>query len=237
MSAAGRGPRGGQGRDFYATPAWCTRALVKALGDSVDRAKWWFEPACGDGAIEKVLSEEFGVEKVIATDIAPGPRYAGQFDYVHELDYIAGPPKLPGGRFEVAITNPPYSLAFEFVSRMVLEARVAVALLPLSFLASKERKVWLESHPPNLYALTERPSFAESWNCIGDGTQKEDGCGWHVQTEPGVKPELGRVGRRRACPQCGGKVARVTTDATDFAWFVWGLPAQPIQFLCKEGNT
>lgn len=219
MSAAGRGPRGGQGRDFYATPAWCTRAIVKALGDSVDRSKWWLEPACGDGAIEKVLSEEFGISKVVATDIAPGPRYAGQFDYCHELDYIEGKPSH--NYFDVAITNPPYSLAFDFVARMVLDARVAVALLPLSFLGSRKRRSWLQAHPPNLFVLSGRPSFAVSVKC------KE--CGYSEQSAPEAVA-LTHCG-------CGARMSRTTTDASEYAWFVWGLPAQPLQFLSKEGNT
>lgn len=221
MSAAGRGPRGGQGRDFYATPSWCTRAIVRALGDSVNRSAWWLEPACGDGAIEKVLSEEFGISKVIATDIAPGPRYAGQFDYVHRLDYTNTEHRVLGVSFEVAITNPPYSLAFEFVARMVLDARVAVALLPLSFLGSRKRKSWLQAHPPNLFVLSERPSFAVSVKC------KE--CGYSEQSAPEAAA-LTHCG-------CGARMSRTTTDASEYAWFVFGLPAQPIQFLSKEGNT
>lgn len=222
MSAAGRGPRGGHGRDFFATPTWCTRAIVRALGNSVDRSKWWLEPACGDGAIDRVLQEEFGISKVVATDIAPGSRYAGQFDYVHTFDYLRDErPRLVSGRFEVAITNPPYSLAFDFTVRMVLDARVAVALLPLSFLGSRKRKSWLQAHPPNLFVLSERPSFAVSVKC------KE--CGYSEQSAPEAAA-LTHCG-------CGARMSRTTTDASEYAWFVWGMQAQPIQFLSKEGNT
>lgn len=232
MSAAGRSPRGGEGRDFYETPPQCTRLIIEALGDSVNRDAWWLEPACGNGAIESVLNE-YGITKVIATDIQPGPAYAGMFDYVHELDYLRFVRHPVDKCYEVAITNPPYKLAFEFVQRMVLDARVAVALLPLSFLGSKKRQAWLSEHPPNLYVLSERPSFCSKATC--DGTIYESTaeyvvtssqCRWTKLVEHGTV-----ISRCPACSTLGSVTVRPTTDAAEYAWFVWGLPPQPIQFL------
>jgi hypothetical protein len=209
----------------------------------VDRTKWWLEPACGNGAIERLLVEEFGISKVIATDIAPGPRYAGGFEYVHERDYLSEKYAVDADgiavtfmRYEVAITNPPYSLAFEFVQRMTQDARVAVALLPLTFLGSAKRQKWLREHPPNLYVLSDRPSFCNSFKCAQGRTPHTsfnlngpDGCGWSEQ----LPPDQGVT----ACPDCGGKVRKSSTDAIDYFWGVWGLPAQPIQFLGKEDGA
>src|SRR6516162_6076032 len=86
-----------KGRDFYATPAWVTEALLGHIGF---RGPIW-EPCCGAGAISTVLAAH-GYD-VISTDIAdcgfgtPG------------IDFLANRNVRDGCRS--IITNPPYGEA------------------------------------------------------------------------------------------------------------------------------
>lgn len=83
-----------EGRDFYATPAWVTEALLRHIRL---RGKVW-EPCCGDGAMSTVLAA--GGHEVVSTDIAdrgfgtPG------------VDFLACR-TVPAGCHSI-VTNPPY---------------------------------------------------------------------------------------------------------------------------------
>jgi hypothetical protein len=52
--------------DFYLTPAHCTKAVLSAFSFLFVRGTVW-EPACGDGAIARVITDLNGT--VIATDL------------------------------------------------------------------------------------------------------------------------------------------------------------------------
>ncbi len=85
---------GREGRDFYATPAWVTEALLRHIRL---RGPVW-EPCCGDGAMSRVLAaHDYGV---VSTDIedrgfgTPG------------IDFLACR-EVPGGCRSI-VTNPPY---------------------------------------------------------------------------------------------------------------------------------
>lgn len=83
-----------KGRDFYATPAWVTEALLRHV---VLRGPVW-EPCCGDGAMSGVLAAHG--HHVVSTDIAdrgfgtPG------------VDFLACRAVPDGCR--AIVTNPPY---------------------------------------------------------------------------------------------------------------------------------
>ena len=100
--------------DFYETPYSLTRlllGLVKLNGTVL-------EPACGDGAIVKVL-REFGYSPT---------------HYDKERDFLT---ETRG--FDTVITNPPYSLAFEFIQRAKEISDDIYLLLPLAYLHGKQR--------------------------------------------------------------------------------------------------
>ena len=83
-----------EGRDFYATPAWVTSALLQHV---TFRGPIW-EPCCGDGAMSSVLADHG--HQVVSTDIAdrgfgtPG------------VDFLACR-NVPAGCGAI-VTNPPY---------------------------------------------------------------------------------------------------------------------------------
>lgn len=74
------------------------------------------------------------------------------------------------------ITNPPYSLAFEFVqSCWATGVRSMAMLLRLGFLESEKRHEWLSANPPSQFIVcSTRPSFT------GDGNTDGTGYAWFI---------------------------------------------------------
>jgi hypothetical protein len=107
--------------DFYQTPYSMTAQLLEK--EFFDPNKSVLEPATGEGAIIKVLEKTWSSDNIKAIDINTGTDF---LEYTGQADYI--------------ITNPPYSLAFEFVIKSKQVARDKFAmLLPLSYLHGQER--------------------------------------------------------------------------------------------------
>jgi hypothetical protein len=64
------------------------------------------------------------------------------------------------GPFDVALTNPPFSRAREFVERCLLVAETVAMLLRLAFVSTKGRFLLMSHSAPDLYVLPDRPQFA-----------------------------------------------------------------------------
>jgi len=115
---------GAIGRDFYETPKIATEALLTA--EPMPHVIW--EPACGTGAISKVL-EAHG-HKVISTDLHDygyGRPHQDFFGHVH-------------GLATTIITNPPYGCADEFVEHACRLCPKVAVLLRLQWLESQRRR-------------------------------------------------------------------------------------------------
>ena len=105
--------------DFYETPYTLTRKFLDV--EYFNKNSTVCEPACGGGAISKVLNEYWEDDKITAYDKETNFLW----DY-NDYDYI--------------ITNPPFSLAFEFIQKAKQLAKSKFALLlPLSYLHGKKR--------------------------------------------------------------------------------------------------
>jgi hypothetical protein len=112
------------GLDYFPTPPWATRALLRHLfgpapGLACDQSCW--EPACGEGHMVRALEEWFG-GAVIATDIAD---YGAQ-DEICDFTEDRWKPILP---VDWIITNPPFARAEAFIERALRLAYVGVAML------------------------------------------------------------------------------------------------------------
>jgi len=127
--------------DFYPTPPDVTQALMNAIHIPLCSKVW--EPACGEGHMVRVLRDN-GLD-VTATDIMTG------------TDFLAA--QKPMGT-EWIITNPPFSLAEEFI-RKCLQHKVPFALLLKSqfWHAKKRYDLFLEHKPAYVMPLTWRPDF------------------------------------------------------------------------------
>lgn len=101
----------------------------------------------------------------------------------HDKDYFN---YKPSTAVDLIITNPPFSLAEEFLRKSILEARNVIYLLRINFLASKKRQqLWEDIGTPNkLLVLSARPSFT------GEGTDSQE-YAWFCWDKDGIvnRPE------------------------------------------------
>ena len=134
----------------YPTPIWGTRALMEKVLYKVDAKRMTcLEPACNRGYMVRGLSEYFGA--VVAFD---------KYDYGNNtvLDFLTvNKEDLPP--IDFCITNPPFSLAQQFIEKGLQIANKGVAMLVrTSFLEGTKRfKTLYLKHPPAMIAqFTER---------------------------------------------------------------------------------
>ena len=137
--------------DFYETPYTLTRKFLEV--EEFNKELSVCEPACGDGAIVKVL-EEYWQKDIIRS-------YDREVNFLWDYD-----------DYDYIITNPPFSLAFEFIQRAKQRARHKFAfLLPLSYLHGKKRYDEIYSDKTyglkKVYVFTRYPMLGEKLR--GDG--------------------------------------------------------------------
>lgn len=122
--------------DFYETPYSLTWLLLEQEKLSGSV----LEPACGSGAISKIVG---------------GNAYDIEKDFLKEQ-----------GEYDTVITNPPYSLAYEFILKAKKVAtKKIIFLLPLSYLHGKKRfdTIWNNKEFPlaRIYVFTRYPMLGE----------------------------------------------------------------------------
>src|SRR5687767_5473180 len=134
--------------DFYPTPSECTRALVDFLNIGKETVIW--EPACGNGAMSKVLEAYF--TSVISTDIRPDCGFG-----IGGVDFL-----LSEKRSNCIITNPPFDISHAFIERCFdLEIEIYAMLLKSQYWHSKSRlSLFKKTKPSYILPLTWRPNFA-----------------------------------------------------------------------------
>ena len=132
--------------EFYPTPPEAVRALLSV--ETFDGDIW--EPACGDGAISKVLTDTG--HRVISTDLIDRDYGIGGIDFLQER----------AARAKHIVTNPPYGrgLADKFVGRALMLTRqtggTVVMLLNLASLCHPTRHAkFVHTPPAAIYALDE----------------------------------------------------------------------------------
>lgn len=131
--------------DFYPTPKEATIALLKR-----ETFKGVIhEPACGDGAISKVLQRELH-NKVISTDL-----YDRGFG-VPGIDFLVN--NFKDGKVDNIITNPPYSLGQAFVEKALRVTHEKIAMLmKIQFLEGARRYALLKNSPlKSVYVFSKR---------------------------------------------------------------------------------
>lgn len=138
--------------DVYETPESSIEALFGII--PIDISKKYLEPCRASGRIYNHL-----------------PIGSAWGEIREGVDYLA----TKYNPVDFVITNPPYSLAQEFVEKSLTEAPVVVMLLRLGFLESLKRKEFWEKNPlTSLIILSKRPSFTE------DGKTDGSGYGWFL---------------------------------------------------------
>ena len=152
--------------DFYETPYTLTRKFLDV--EYFEKSGTVCEPACGGGAITKVLNEYWENDKITAYD--KETNFLWDFD---EYNYI--------------ITNPPFSLAFEFIQKAKQLAKSKFALLlPLSYLHGKKRYDEIYSDKnyglEKVYVFTRYPMLGESLREDGKYNTGMMVYAWYVWT-------------------------------------------------------
>lgn len=123
-----------RGEDCYQTPIEATHALLRA--ESLP--PYWWEPACGPGAIVRVARE--AGYKVVATDLV---NYNSPDQDHSRRDFLLEQ-VLPDG-VQAIVTNPPFKLANEFVEHALRLCPRVIMLLRLTFLESTRRTSILDN--------------------------------------------------------------------------------------------
>jgi hypothetical protein len=152
--------------DFYPTPPEGTRALLRV--ERFDGPIW--EPACGDGAISRVL-EEAGHE-VISTDLVDRGFGTPRTDFLMEWQ-----PRAPN-----IVTNPPFKHAEEFARHALGLTTGKVAMLcRLAWLEGKERRRMFESTPlARVWVFAGRLTMLRSGFDGGKGGGSMTAFAWFV---------------------------------------------------------
>jgi hypothetical protein len=134
--AAQRAPLAERRDDLYETPACAVRALLAV--ESLPQGTVW-EPACGPGAIVRVLRA--AGHEVWATDLVD---YASPDQDESGIDFLMESGSAPYFIGSI-ITNPPFKNADQFVRHALLLCPRVYMLLRLAFLESERRTAILES--------------------------------------------------------------------------------------------
>jgi len=171
VSAKGRKRKTGEQaeapeHEFYPTPSWCVTRLLQHVELPGGR---WLEPSAGDGAIIRAVDAVRDVAwwaDEIRLEAMPLLRQIESIANLRQCDFLRAPAM---SEFDVAIGNPPFSLAAQFVLRALECSEHVVMLLRLNFLGSSNarRHLFELAGVPDVYVLPERPSFT------GEGT---DAC-------------------------------------------------------------
>lgn len=145
-----------QEHDVYPTPAWVTRRLLE--NSDLPRNGTWLEPAVGDGGILNVVRETNPEIVWHTCDIRPVPDIGAanhiSGDY---LEWASNTEVKARPKYTCILTNPPFSLAMEFVQASLPLAYSVVMLLRLAFLESEDRNAWVRQNMPDyIYVLPNR---------------------------------------------------------------------------------
>lgn len=144
----GIGAEGRPALDFYPTPRHVTESLLAR--ETFTGTVW--EPACGNGAMSRVLQERLPHCKILSSDIC---------DYGYGqtgVDFLKAHLKVDG-----IITNPPFKFAYEFAVH-ALECADKVALfLRLQFLEGAKRYYFFRESPlRTVYVFSRRVTLSRN---------------------------------------------------------------------------
>jgi hypothetical protein len=148
--------------DLYPTPVDGTESLIPVLKamkrpDGLPVKRIW-EPACGDGRLARVL-EWHGFE-VVSTDLREYPGYGEG-----GLDFLSEHPKAKWGwdigEIDAIVTNPPFSLAEEFIRRALSMTPNVAMLLKQTYwnVGGRSAGLWVDHMPDMELKLTWRLAF------------------------------------------------------------------------------
>ena len=141
-----------------------------------------WEPAAGTGNLSNYLRERY--YKVVASDL----KFRGVKNVVEGIDFLSikdYKQKFKGATPRIILTDPPYSLATEFIEHaleILPEGGLYIALMNITYLAGQKRfqRVYSKGSLREIYVFSKR---IECWK---NGERPKDKCGsianyaWYV---------------------------------------------------------
>jgi hypothetical protein len=150
-----------------------------------------YEPCVGDGAIANALRRLLSVRRVDTNDIDRA--YPADTHYDATVQISANMPPL----FDWAVTNPPFTQAYDILTMTWPNVRNVAFLARLSFLEpTEERAGFLEEHPPTQMIVLPRYSFRT--NDAGKRQTDNVTCAWLVWHADRVPRGISFYGRAKA---------------------------------------
>ena len=134
------------------------------------------EPSCGDGAIVQVLQEKN--LNVTGKDLSLGQ------DFLEETE-----------RYDAIITNPPFSLAYEFIKKAKTLTDYFAFLLPLSYLHGKKR--FDDIYSDGSFSLSRVYVFTR-YPMLGEKLRKDGSKAYQSRIPPRIGPAITLAARVRA---------------------------------------
>ena len=159
--------------DYYATDPQSVRDLL----DIYDiEGETFYEPCVGEGHIAKVLKEYFPNSEVYGTDLINRGYGNGKFDFINENLEDRSDLLIPK-KVDWIITNPPYSLAKEFIDKSLAMTNKGVAMfLKVQFLEGQARKEWFKnSSLKYVYVFSKRQDPFRNGDEVNPKTGKKWG--------------------------------------------------------------
>jgi hypothetical protein len=146
--------------DFYVTPT----AVIEDFYKQTKNELWrWcnletiLDPCAGTGQFKRALMPYLPDSRWTQIDIAPKSSDIMSFDFLTT--------QHPGRIFDLCISNPPYTLADQFVEQALSVSHKVIFLLRLNFLGSQKRDAFFKTYMPvYIYVIPQRPSFLEGGN-------------------------------------------------------------------------
>lgn len=153
--------------DFYATPAWMVRALLRRFPIPENLPGCLVEPCVGDGSLLRCLPSSLGI---VTNDIVARPPMVPEF-LLDARERRTWEALSAIGPIAIVLTNPPFSQAFEIVQWALEFATCGVVmLLRISWIEpTEDRGDWLAANPPTRQIVLPR------WNFRGRPDVKEGG--------------------------------------------------------------
>jgi len=145
MRIQSRHPTADHELDAYMSPPCAVRSLIMLEGERIPRVLW--EPCCGDGTGMAIPLREAGyiVETSDIEDYGFLRTWSGNI-----LD-----DRFPPG-VEGVITNPPFTLALDFIKAALARVPYSAWLLRTNFLESTGRLPFFRSNPPARVLISSR---------------------------------------------------------------------------------
>src|ERR1700730_18238467 len=170
LATSGKAALKERGDDLYESPPEAVHALLRA--ERLPPVIW--EPACGPGAIVKVLRA--AGHTVVATDLVD---YDSEFQDAVRRDFLMEL-KAPA-TVEAIITNPPFKLAGQFVAHALELCPLVMMLLRLSFIESVSRTAILDGgHLARVHVFRNRLPMMHRGGWTGSRVSNPTAFAWFV---------------------------------------------------------